>query len=670
MRDGKAESGGAIRILGQSEVLISHSTLANNAAVYGGAVSQSGNHQTRLTVENSIFLNNRAEWHAGALEIVNGTVNIKNSSFQENHSDDYGGVISNAGSSTRIENSAFYNNSAKHDAGVVQVFGGDISLVHVTMVKDFLTNPYSPSGKTITKQALSPSGGKISLRNSIIDGRGGEECFGGVDQYSGNLSRDGSCGNERSPAPRLGKLTGSPAYLPLLDQSPAVDNADPEFCLETDQIGTARPQGGGCDIGAIESTTAAPAPTATPSICTLQDQIIAANSDRAYKSCPAGKGADTIYMVRDYALSEPLADIKTNITIEGNGHTIDGNSRFRIFDVDGGRLTLNNMTLTRGKGAVRVLNGGQLIANDVRFINNQASDGDGGAISSMFAAYIEVNSSNFIRNSGRDRGGAISMNGGGFARITNSSFVRNRAGYQGGAIGSMSGGLAISNSSFIGNRARHGGAISADGAPATGYVPVSLTHLTMLDNSASSGAALYVDDHPSTKVAINLRNSILADNAAQSRELCTARLNQNLHNLIQDGSCSPMLTGDPMFEEAAESATIVVLSAGSPAIDAGFPELCADADQIGTPRPLGNGCDLGAIEVMPVVATLSDCRVTPTHNLNFRDGPWGNIIGCASYRTTFIARSRTPGWFEVDHEEEGTTGWISADYVLMQGDCG
>ncbi len=672
LRDGEAEFGGAIRIRGGADVTISRSTLAENSAVYGGAINQTGDSRNRLTIDGSSFLGNRAEWHAGVLDISGGTVTVENSSFQDNYSEDYGGVIVNSKSTTRIENSTFYNNSAQHDAGVLHAFSGDVSLNHVTMVNNFLRAAYSSSGNTITKQASSPGEGKVSLHNSIVAGRGGEDCFGGLDHYSGNLSPDGTCGFERSAAPRLGDLTGSPAYLPLLDLSPAVDTADPEFCLETDQIGTARPQGGGCDIGAIESTTAMPGPTPTPTICTLQDQIVAANTDRAYRSCPAGDGADIIYMVRDYVLSEPLEEIKTDITIEGNGHTIDGNSRYGIFDIDGGKLTINNVTLTRGRGsrfggAISLQNGGTVIANNVSFIGNYSSEG--GAIGSFFPVYIEVNDSIFIRNRASN-GGAIRMNGGGFARITNSSFVENSAS-EGGAIDSMSGGLAVSNSSFIGNRASgKGGALSIDGGGYPGNVPVArLTHVTMLDNHASGGKAIWIDRVTSSDdITLRLRNSVIA--GAGGGELCVGPLAQNLYNLIEDGSCSPMFSGDPMFEQAAEDATIVALSAGSPAIDAGYPEVCPEADQIGTPRPLGNGCDLGALETMPVVEALSDCRVTPTHNLNFRDGPLGNIVGYASYRTTFVARARTPAWFQVEHQDEGTIGWISAHYVRTDGDCG
>ncbi len=681
MRAGKAEKGGAILIRGGSEVVISHSTLSNNSATYGGAITQLGDHRNRLSVDNSSFLNNRADWHAGALEIARGTVDIKQSSFLDNYSDDYGGVITNSSATTRIENSTFHNNSARHDAGVLHVFSGDVSLIHVTMVNNFLSQPYNISGSTITNHASSPEEGQVSLQNSIVVARGRTACFGGLDHYSGNLSTDGSCGYERNATTRLGDLTGSPAYLPLLNHSPAVDAADPEFCLETDQIGTPRPQGGGCDIGAIESTTARPGATPTPTICNLPDQIIAANTDKAYRSCPAGNGADTIYLIRDYVLSEPLAAIKSEITIEGNGYTIDGGSRFAIFDVIGGKLTVNNVTLTKGLnafgGAISLKNGGTAIANNVKFIGNRA--GSGGAIGSFFPVYIEVNNSSFVDNFGSNSGGAISMNGGGFARITNSSFIRNNSGYEGGAIGTTSGGLVVSNSTFVGNKARYGGALSAGGSSFSASerrntsFPVNLTHVTMIDNTASSGAGIHIDGQPHTKVALRLRNSVIAGAISRRAKHCVGRLTQNLYNLIEDGSCSPLLRGDPMLEEVEESAAVVAPRADSPLIDAGYPEVCLDSDQRGQPRPLGNGCDLGAIEVMPVVEALSDCRVRPTHNLNFRDAPWGNIIGVASYTTTFVARARTPGWFQVEDEEdeeEGRTGWISALYVRMEGDCG
>lgn len=56
--------------------------------------------------------------------------------------------------------------------------------------------------------------------------------------------------------PRLGRLRnsgGTSATIALAPGSPAIDAGDAVACPATDQHGTARPQGAGCDIGAHES---------------------------------------------------------------------------------------------------------------------------------------------------------------------------------------------------------------------------------------------------------------------------------------------------------------------------------------------------------------------------------------------------------------------------------
>ena len=74
--------------------------------------------------------------------------------------------------------------------------------------------------------------------------------------------------------------------------------------------------------------------------------------------------------------------------------------------------------------------------------------------------------------------------------------------------------------------------------------------------------------------------------------------------------------------------------------------------------------DLGTTEQQ----SLQGCMVATTEILNFRDGPAGNIIGVVAYDATFTAIARTPDWFNVDYH--GAMGWISADYVTVQGNCG
>ena len=159
--------------------------------------------------------------------------------------------------------------------------------------------------------AIQKGEGSVKLRNSIIaKGGAGDDCAGGLDQMAGNLSADGTCALLPSDDPLLGPLSGEPAWFPLMDFSPAVDTADPEYCLEFDQIGTARPQGGGCDIGAIESMTALPEPTPVvpPPPCPLALQIIAANTDAPAGGCPAGSGHDVISLDRGHPTGRETAE--------------------------------------------------------------------------------------------------------------------------------------------------------------------------------------------------------------------------------------------------------------------------------------------------------------------------------------------------------------------------
>ena len=145
-------------------------------------------------------------------------------------------------------------------------------------------------------------------------------------------------------------------------------------------------------------------------------------------------------------------------------------------------------------------------------------------------------------------------------------------------------------------------------------------------------------------------------------------MKQNIGNLIEDGSCSPMLSGDPMLAEATDSPGYLDLQAGSPAIAAADARFCPEADQIGRARTIVGRCDIGAIESIPVRHALSDCSVTTTHGLNLRDDPNGKIVGTVLIEETLTPLTRTDGWFNVEYQ--GTEGWISAEYVVTQGDCG
>ena len=330
---------GAIFLQNGGELVVEDATFTDNQAMHGGAILTAPSSAT-LSIINSIFDGNSAETGGGAIFVNGGTVEIVGSTFSDNEAVSYGGAIETLNGVASIENSTFINNQAGVGGGIL-VSGATTTMTHLTLVDNVAND-----GDGIYRRD-----GRAYLRNSIVVGGGAAlDCSGVLEESQGNLSQDGTCAIRPSGDPLLAEFTGSPGYFPLLDGSPAVDAADAEFCLETDQIDTERPQGGGCDIGAFESETAIPAEASavSPEVCTLSDQIIAANTNTAIGACPAGTSHDIITLTEDITLSEPLPLINGTITIEGNGHTISGNNRFQIFSVAGRKLTIKDLTLTEG----------------------------------------------------------------------------------------------------------------------------------------------------------------------------------------------------------------------------------------------------------------------------------------------------------------------------------
>ena len=431
-----------------------------------------------------------------------GIVAINDSSFVDNSSGGTGGAINiGEGDEISITNSTFAGN----DAGRGGAIGGGhlpITLTHVTMV-----NNRGSVGKAMYRYQGAT---QVRLRNSIITGEArGYLCQGRLHENVGNLIKDGSCSSVEGGDALLGEMTGWPAHFPLLDFSPAVDAADERFCTPFDQIGTARPQLGGCDIGAFESTTARPkpAPLVPQPSCPLGLQITAANTDAPAGGCPPGSGHDVITSTEDIDLDAPLPPITSEITIEGNGYTISGSDKFRILDVDGGKLTISDATLRDGNathgGAIRLIGEAWVKATNVTFSANDA--GWGGAIATDGAnVTLVLNGSSFIGNTSQNNTGALFVDGGA-VNIANSSFSGNSAKFKGGAIDGSAGCIEVSNSTISGNKAELGAGIYLNGADAT------LTHLTIVHNLARfiTGGGIYKEAG-----SARLLNSIVYANGA------------------------------------------------------------------------------------------------------------------------------------------------------------
>ena len=65
---------------------------------------------------------------------------------------------------------------------------------------------------------------------------------------------------------------------------------------------------------------------------------------------------------------------------------------------------------------------------------------------------------------------------------------------------------------------------------------------------------------------------------------------------------------------------------------------------------------------------LSGCMVTVGTSLRFRETPGGKFVAGVAKGWFLTAVARTDDWFKVDRY--GREGWISADFVEPEGDCG
>ena len=331
------------------------------------------------------------------------------------------------------------------------------------------------------------------------------------------------------------------------------------------------------------------------------------------------------------------SSLTSKITISGDSDN-DGDGDVRILSVTTSpspiTVMLNSLIFTKGQATTGVGDNGDggAILNDYgiitvtnsTFLNNSAV-GSGGAISNNHP--LTVINSTFSNNSSTASVGSV---GGGAIltsaplTISGSTFSDNTADANagsGGAIWNASPGSTITNSTFSGNSAGAGGGIITT----TG--DLTITNSTISGNSAVTTGGLAIDGG-----TINLANTIIANNSASygpSNDDCTngATLGTNTKNLIEDGSCSPALSGDPNLGSLANnggSTQTFALLAGSKAIDAGADTICDDnpgpnnLDQRGTTRPSGGHCDIGAYEYVDTTAPSVTTFTAPslTKNLN------------------------------------------------------
>jgi hypothetical protein len=290
-------------------------------------------------------------------------------------------------------------------------------------------------------------------------------------------------------------------------------------------------------------------------------------------------------------------------------------------------------------GAISNESSGTMSIANCTFASNSA--GGGGAISNV--GPLSINDCSFTNNSSKGEAGAI-FNGGANLWVTGSTFNSNLGGTcscpagSAGAIENRSA-ATFTNCTFGANSA------AADGGAIWNRYPFSvlnLTNCTLSGNSAASGGGIF------SAGTLNLHNTIIAHSTGGD---C---VNQgptgiNSHNLIQDGSCSPLLSGDPMlgqlFPNGGPTETMALL-AGSPAIDAGDNSvrgapLFLIADQRGIPR-----ChvDIGAYEFAEPVVPPPTVICPPNISTVSDPGTSSAMVSFSATATDFCDGQITPAF--------------------------
>lgn len=426
-----------------------------------------------------------------------------------------GGVVT-------MENVTISGNTG--DPGAVWV-GGRLDMVHVTIEDN--------TGGLMNCDAC---GGRTTSVNSIISNSEfvpGVNCYGTITSGGYNIDSGDSCGFGASgdmiwTDPRLlplGNAMGVTEVHALDRRSPAIDAARLGSCPGADQRGVRRPQGRGCDIGAVEyqeSThcidTTADEEDDRPGdgicrtasgACSLRAAILETNATpgpEVITFCKDGLFALTLRGAREDGSLTGDLDITDSVTIRGNGRTltyIDGGRADRVFDIGPGAarvsVVLSDLTVQRGTvdpgfgGGMQVGSASNVLATGITFESNAAIGAigaGGGGISND--GELELRNAYFGKNRARGSlslGGAITTSG--VLRVFDSTFYANASDQHGGGIfvGAPAGDAELVRTRLEGNyAAAWGGGIASHGR-------LVAIDSTLFANRAFSGGGLWT--HPS-----------------------------------------------------------------------------------------------------------------------------------------------------------------------------
>lgn len=206
-----------------------------------------------VSLLDSVFRNNTGE----LVYVGGGTTQIDRCTFENNTLNTEGTLYFQFGNG-RVNSSTFTGNSG--DNAAILINNGNITFANNTIANNTATGAFRAGGVVVY------SGGTATFTNNIIANNSGARLncafTGTATSNGGNLDypSDGSCELTNATDvpgadPLLGPLADNGGPTPTMALgagSPAIDSAVAAECPALDQRLSNRPQGGGCDIGAVE----------------------------------------------------------------------------------------------------------------------------------------------------------------------------------------------------------------------------------------------------------------------------------------------------------------------------------------------------------------------------------------------------------------------------------
>jgi hypothetical protein len=361
-------------------VTIDGMTLTGGSAAGGGAISSS----VPLTLEADAITGNTAPTSSGGGVYEAGPLTAERLLVAGNTAPKGGGggialAEPTNGVTSTISDSTIADNSAEGTGGGIDEYNTaeyTLELLGDTVVGNTLSETASQGGNF-----RAWSGTTMELRDTYLGG--GLAKYGGNCYYGGGAHvislghnaqdvEDGECefkeasGDHVNVVAQLGPLqdNGGPTdtMLPAAG-SPLLNAGDAAHCTTADQRGVPRPQGGGCDIGAIERTIpTAGTPSAVNVTPTSASLLAEANPFALGGSVSFAYGTTIAYGSLTAAQVLPEATLGQSVTasLSSLAPSTTYHVQLRITTPDG-TVTSPDASFTTGTAAVVVVDDGGIV---------------------------------------------------------------------------------------------------------------------------------------------------------------------------------------------------------------------------------------------------------------------------------------------------------------------